>query len=158
MAIRWWDPTGELAQMHRSMDRLFDQFFASGTGSTQAEPEGRPPTYYLPLDILEADDAYVLYASVPGFSPEQVEVTYTDGVLAIQATTSDWQPKGEWLRRERHWGNWSRKLQLPAEVQPDKIAASFDNGILTVTVPKAAKPQPVKIAVGSGDRTLASKN
>ena len=55
--------------------------------------------------------------------------------------------QGRWLRQERPWGNWTRKLELPKEVQPDRIQADVEHGMLRLTVPKAATAQPVKIAV-----------
>lgn len=157
---RWWDPTNELAQTHRMMDRLFDGFF--GPGGT-AEPDGQTPapTYLVPLDILETEDAYILEAAVPGFSPEKVEVTFDEGILTIQAQSEPVSVNGQWLRRERPRGNFQRKLQLPTEVQGNRIAANFENGLLTVTVPKAARPQPVKIPVSQAAgqaRLAAAKN
>lgn len=157
MAIRWWDPLGDVAQMHRNMDRVFEQFFGPG-GSSQAATGDQLPTHYLPLDILETEQGYTLYASVPGFAPEQVEVTFADGLLTIQATAQPVTLEGEWLRRERPYGHWVRRLQLPNEVQGDRIEASFDNGVLVVTVPKAERPKPVKIAVGSGKKAIAAAN
>lgn len=157
MAIRWWDPFGDLGQMHRNMDRVFEQFFGPG-GTSQPTSGDQLPTYYLPLDILETEHAYNLYASVPGFGPEQVEVTFADGLLTVQATAEPVTMQGDWLRRERPYGHWVRRLQLPNEVQADKIEAAFENGVLVVTVPKAERPKPVKIAVGSGKTAIAAKN
>jgi HSP20 family protein len=152
MAIRWWDPMTDLLQTHRMMDRVFEQVFGSG-GTTAAQgAESQTPTYYLPLDILESDEAYVLTASVPGFSPEQVEVSFQDGVLSIQATAEPFVPTGRWVRRERAYGNLVRRLELPQQIEGGKISAAFDNGLLTITVPKAAKPEPVKIAVAAPAR------
>jgi HSP20 family protein len=157
MAIRWYDPVGDLAQMQRTMERLFDQCFGpGGTSAANSDTPAQASTYQLPLDILDGDDAYMLYASVPGFTPEQVDVTYSDGVLAIVANAPQWQPQGEWLRRERLWGNWVRRLQLPSEVEAEKIQASFENGVLAISVPKAVRPKPIKIAVGNGKKELAA--
>jgi HSP20 family protein len=159
MAIRWYDPVTDLAQVHRTMDRLFEQFFGPGGTSTPSpDATAEVPAYQLPLDILDGDDAYMLYASVPGFSPEQVDVTFSDGVLSIVANAPQWQPHGEWLRRERPWGVWVRRLQLPSEVEAGKILASFENGVLTITVPKAARPKPIKIVVGDGKKALPAKS
>ena len=156
--IRWWDPSSELAQTHRMMDRLFDSFF--GPGGSSSPDEGALPTYFMPVDILETDEAYVLEAAVPGFPPEKVEVTYDDGILSITAQAEPVSVNGQWLRRERPHGSLVRKLQLPTEVQSDKIAAGFENGVLSITVPKAARPQPVKIPVSkpSAKQLAAAKN
>ena len=143
---RWWTPTNDLMTASRVIDRMFDQFFGYGTPSDQNE--GGTPTYGLPVDVLEGDDAFVLYASVPGIPKDNVDVTFEDGILTITAKAAPFERQGKWLRQERPWGNWSRKLELPKEVQPDKIRADIENGMLTVMVPKATTAQPVRIPVG----------
>jgi HSP20 family protein len=148
--FRWWNPSGDLYAATRAMDRLFDEFF--GPGGTSAPQQGlnggEMPTYQLPVDILETEGSYVLTASVPGFDPSQVEVTFADGVLTILAKAQPEKVTGRWLRTERPHGSFLRKLELPQQVQGEKIAAGFENGLLTVTVPKQAKPEPIKIQVG----------
>ena len=67
--------------------------------------------------------------------------------IAVKAVPLDAQ--GKLIRQERPWGNWSRKLELPAEVDSANIAAQFHNGVLTLRVPKAAKAKPVRIPVGA---------
>jgi HSP20 family protein len=64
------------------------------------------------------------------------------------------QLEGTLIRQERPWGNWSRKLELPTEVDPANIAARFDNGVLSVRVPKAAKAKPVRIPIGAADKLI----
>lgn len=160
MAIRWWDPMTDLLQTHRMMDHVFEQFLGSGGSASMDAGEAETRTYYLPLDILETEEAYVLTAAVPGFNPEQVEVGYQDGVLSIQAQAEPSVPAGRWIRRERAHGNLVRRLELPQQIQADAISASFESGLLTVTVPKAAKPQPVRIAVDTApaQKQLAAKS
>lgn len=150
--VRWWGPNTDLTNATRVMDRLFDQVF--GYGSTPQVDEGTP-TYGLPVDILETDDAYILYATVAGASAEDVDVTFEDGVLSLSAKAAPFERQGKWIRQERPWGNWSRKLELPKEVQPDRIEAGVEHGVLTVTIPKAAQAQPVRIPVG-GAKQLKS--
>ncbi|GAC1653933.1 MAG: hypothetical protein NVS9B1_04150 [Candidatus Dormibacteraceae bacterium] len=154
---RWWDPSTELAQTHRMMDRLFEGFFGAGGDGTEGQE--RLPTYFMPVDILETEDSYTLYGAVPGFDPEKVEVTFDEGILTIQANPQTIPAGGTWLRRERPHGSFVRRLQLPTEVQAAKIAATFENGVLTVTVPKAPRPQPVKIPVGAaGTQSIEATN
>lgn len=160
MAIRWWDPMTDLLQTHRMMDRVFEQVFGSGGSAAPDGGEAETPTYYLPLDILETEEAYVLTASVPGFNPERVEVSFQEGVLSIQAAAEPFVPTGQWIRRERAHGNYVRRLELPQQIQGEKISAAVDNGLLTVTVPKLAKPEPVKISVSTtpSQKQLAGKS
>lgn len=146
MASRWWTPSPDLMHATRLFDRMFDQFL--GYGGSPDQPEGGTPTYALPVDVMETDDAFVLYATVAGIPGDNVDVTYEDGVLALTATAAPFERQGRWLRQERPWGNWTRKLELPKEVQADGITADVENGLLVVTVPKAAAAQPVRIPVG----------
>ncbi|HEV2953121.1 MAG TPA: Hsp20/alpha crystallin family protein [Candidatus Dormibacteraeota bacterium] len=148
MNVRYWDPWADVLQAQRDMDRLFDQVFGQAGSRRAVVGEGdEKTTYLLPVDILEDKGAYKLTASVPGFAPEDVDVTWHEGVLAIEAKAPDRKVEGTWLRKERGYGSASRRLQLPSQIEPDRISASFENGVLTVTVPKAQAAQPVKIAV-----------
>lgn len=151
--VRWMAPN-DLLSVTRTMDRLFDEFFGPGGTSAPAREQGEAtlPTYTLPVDVLDTEDAYVLMAPVPGFAPEAVEVTFDQGVLVISAQAAPMQVQGKWLRQERPYGSWLRRLQLPERVESDRITAGFEHGLLTVTVPKATRPQPVRIPVGSGQK------
>ena len=69
---------------------------------------------------------------------------------ALPVDVLEFERQGRWLRQERPWGNWTRKLELPKEVQADGIQADVENGMLRLTVPKAVTAQPVKIPIGAG--------
>ncbi|HKC18547.1 MAG TPA: Hsp20/alpha crystallin family protein, partial [Candidatus Dormibacteraeota bacterium] len=112
---------------------------------------------YLPVDIFESDESYTLVASVPGFKESQVEVTFEDGILSIKAKAEDPRTPGRWLRQERPYGSFVRRLEVPAQVETGKIGAHFDNGELTITIPKTAKPKPVKIQIGTGAKEMPAK-
>jgi HSP20 family protein len=146
---RWWSPASDMMTASRVMDRMLDQFF--GYGQAAEQEQTGTPTYALPVDVLETDDSFLLYATVAGVPGENVDVTFEDGVLTISAQAAPYERQGRWLRQERPWGNWIRKLELPKEVQPDRIEADVQNGLLAVRVPKAATAQPVKIPVTSAD-------
>ena len=148
MSVRWWRPSHESMSTAQAMDRLFDQFF----GNETSQPEGGTPTYVLPVDILETEDAYQLYATVAGLTQEDVEVTFDSGMLTITAKATPLHTQGRWIRQERPWGELKRTLQMPKEVEASKIEATFENGVLMVRVPKAAAAKPVRIAVGGGSK------
>ena len=155
MSITWWSPNADARSAARAMDRLIEQFFGEQTpDSTQSQT---PPTYYLPVDIFESEEAYTLVASVPGFKEEQVEVTFEDGILTIKAKADEHKAPGRWLRQERPYGSFVRRLEVPAQVETAKIAAHFDNGELSVTIPKTAKPKPVKIQIGTSKTQVGAK-
>jgi HSP20 family protein len=151
-AVRWLNPDAGLMAGPHSVDRLFEQLFGYGAAS----PENGTPTYALPVDIVETEDAYQLYATVAGVPQDGVEVTFENGMLSITVRAAPMELQGNLIRHERPWGNWSRKLELPKEVDPASIAAEFENGVLMVRVPKAAKAKPQRIAIRAADKSIGS--
>jgi HSP20 family protein len=146
MALSRWSPINELTGLHNTMDRLFGDMFESiEAGSVEAT------TFRLPVDIKETKDGYQIKAPIAGFKPEEVELTFTDGVLSIKASHKEdkSQKEGNYVRREVVFGNFQRQIVLPPDVQGDNIKASFDNGLLTVEVPRKVKPQAKRIEVHS---------
>jgi HSP20 family protein len=148
--LHWLGPGSDLMISPRSMDRLFERFAGYGA----ATQEDGTPTYALPVDILETDDAYVLHATVADVPSDAVEVTFEGGVLSIAVKAVPAEVQGTLIRQERPWGNWSRKLELPTEVDSANIVAQFHNGVLSLRVPKAAKAKPVRIPVGAADKAI----
>jgi len=133
------------------MDRMFEQLFGYGAVSQ----EGGAPTYALPVDIVETEDAYELLATVAGVPEDAVEVTFQGGMLSIAVKAVPIELQGKFIRQERPWGSWSRMLELPKEIDSPNIAAQFENGVLTVRVPKATKVQPQRIAIGGVSKASA---
>src|SRR5438445_11671377 len=141
---------GSLMAGARPIDRLFEQFL----GYEAAIREDGTPTYALPVDILETEDAYELHATVAGVPQDGVEVTFEGGMLSITVKAVPIELQGKLIRQERPWGNWIRKLELPTEVDSASIAAHFENGVLTVRVPKVAKAKPVRIPIGAAEKLI----
>jgi HSP20 family protein len=112
------------------------------------------PTFYLPVDIKETDNGYLVEAPVPGFKPEDVEVSFSDGMLTISASRKEEreEKEGRYLRREVAFGNYQRRIALPGDVQADNITARFEDGVLRVEVPRATKPVPRRIQVQPGEQ------
>jgi len=139
MAMNRWSPM-------RDFDRLFTDFFSSPL----VDNGGEARSWYLPLDIVDRGQAYQVKAAVPGFKPEDVEVTFGDGVLSINAQRKHEAESagGSYLRRELTFGNFTRSIQLPGDIKQQDIQADFENGMLTIDLPKVAAPEPVKIPVG----------
>jgi HSP20 family protein len=102
-----------------------------------------------PVDLYESADGYTLKATLPGVTPDQLEINATSHGLSIKAEVkADSQVKEEsWLLRERRYGTFQRGFELPTEIDPNKVEASFENGVLTVMLPKAeaVKPRQVKV-------------
>ncbi|MEM7801894.1 MAG: Hsp20/alpha crystallin family protein [Chloroflexota bacterium] len=145
-----WNPTRDIRSMNREMDRLMASFFGTPTVKTNNADWG------LALDVIENDDAFTLSASLPGITPEDVEITINDNVLTIKGEThSETTPESEednkntgtYRIRERRYGSFSRSLTLPKNVDVDHIEASQENGVLTLTLPKRAEAQPKRITI-----------
>jgi HSP20 family protein len=105
----------------------------------------------MPLDIEENEDGYVVTASVPGFTSENLTIEVEDDVLTIRAEQEgdEEQERGEWRLRERYMGAIERKLRLGKSVNTEAIEAELEHGVLKLTLPKAeqAKPQLIKVKV-----------
>lgn len=126
---------------HRFVDRLFRDF------------EARPRFDQIGprVDIVESDEAFELTAEVPGYRPEDVEITFHEGVLTVagKVETSDEKSdnRGKVIFRERRRGAFSRSFKLGDAVDADKIEATVRDGVLAVTLPKAAETRPRQIAI-----------
>lgn len=143
--LRWLGSGFDLMTAPRSIDRVFDQLFGYGASSL----EDGTPTYGLPVDVVETEDSYQLYATVAGVAKDGVEVTFEAGTLSLAVKAVPFDVEGNFIRQERPWGNWRRRLELPKDVDAENIVATFDNGVLIVRVPKAAKAKPQRIAIGA---------
>jgi HSP20 family protein len=106
-------------------------------------------TLGLPVDVIENKDNVVVRASVPGMQPEDIDVSISGDVLTIKGETKSEEKVQEdnYVRQERHFGKFERSLQMPSMVVADKADAKFENGVLTLTLPKAeaSKPKTIKV-------------
>ncbi len=143
--ITRWEPYRELATMRQMLDRFFEDDFSRFPSLW----ERRPDAMSLALDVAEKDDAYIVKASVPGVPAEDVEVTLTDNVLTIKGEMKADKEINEerYHLRERRFGSFVRSVTLPTAVEADKIEAVNENGVLTLTLPKAEAVKPKKIEV-----------
>jgi HSP20 family protein len=140
-----WDPFGEMAHLHRAMDRLFDEGFAR-PWRLGAWEDGEA---FLPLDVYETEDELVVKASLPGIKPEDVDVSITGDTLSIKGEfkSEEETKKPSYYRQERRYGSFHRAVTLPTQVESDKAEAVFAHGVLTLTMPKAeaVKPKTIKV-------------
>jgi len=133
----------------REVDRLFDAFF----GQTDREARRWVP----PMDLVEADDHFVLKADLPGLSEEDVSIEIQDDTLTIsgERKTEHEQRERGWYRIERSFGSFSRSLSLPEGVDADAVSAEFDRGVLEIRIPKPEERKPRRIAI-KGDGAPAA--
>ena len=140
MVLQRWDPFGELRRVDDVFARQFRDF-RYGSGQAGAWP--------VPLDITHEDDSVVVKASIPGVKPDEVEVTIEDGRMTIEGKTaveSD-ESRGGYVVRERRTGRFYRAIRLPETVDADGAESRYENGVLTVTLPKQASRKARKIEV-----------
>lgn len=130
-------------------DRLFDSLWgASGGGSRGGSLMRAPET-----DVVETEKEIRVVTEMPGLRPEDVEVDVENNVLTIRGEKREARGEGEggkYHLAERRYGTFARSFVLPRDVDPDRIAASFDQGVLTVRIPKSEKAQRRRIQVGGG--------
>ena len=140
-----WEPTRGMTSLREAMDRLFEQSFMQ-PGWLSA---WMGPSDMLPVDVYETDDKLVVKAAVPGVKPEEIEVTVTGDLLTIKGEfkSEEKTEKANYLRQECRYGSFCRQIGLPAGINADKVAATFENGVLTLEMPKAeeAKVKTVRV-------------
>ncbi len=149
MAITRWDPFSQMMSLRQAMDSLFqDAWVRPGFGGMiQGATTGT-----LPLDMYETNDELVVTATLPGLKPEELDISIQGDVLRIQGEVKrDESIKNEQFhRQEREYGRFYRELALPVSVKSDAVDARFENGILTLHLPKAEEAKPRRIQVRSG--------
>jgi HSP20 family protein len=109
------------------------------------------PAFHQAIDVQRTDDGYRVEAALPGFKPEEIEVTLERGTLTISAKRSEEKKteQGRYLRREMYSADFRRRLVLPAEVKAEDVQASYENGVLRVDVAYAPASDAVRIPIGA---------
>jgi HSP20 family protein len=151
MALIRWEPLAEVNTIQNEMNRLFNTFFDQPNQTGRGN--GTTRRWLPPMDLVETGEHYVLRADLPGLSDGDVNVQLEGNVLTVsgerKAEHED-QQEG-YHRLERAFGAFSRSLTLPEGVDPDRIEAHFDQGVLEIRVPKPEqkKPRTVQITLGA---------
>lgn len=147
MYLTRWEPFRESRRMHDMLDRFMVRTFLD-TPWFDGFGAGR-----LPLDVVHTDEAWVVKASVPGMKPEEIDISVSGDTLTIQGESKqELESKDENVQyhlRERRFSRFSRSLTLPGGVNADQAKAEFENGILTLSLPKTEQVKPKRIAVKS---------
>jgi HSP20 family protein len=143
--VRWQsqesNPFAELGRLRDEVERIFSSY--------AADPEPFFSRVYPAVNLTEEGDNFYVRAELPGVRPEDLDISVVEGRLLLRGErkvdTED--QKGNYHRKEREAGVFRRILSLPARVDAGKVAASFKNGVLTITLPKAEEAKRRKIAV-----------
>jgi HSP20 family protein len=140
-----WEPWSDLVSLREVMDRLFEESVVRPRAGWLAPLSAES----LAVDMYETDDNVVVKTAVPGIKSEDIDVSITGDVLTVKGETKAEEKveKANYIRQERRYGAFSRSLTLPSTVMADKAAAEFENGVLTLTLPKAEEVKPKTIKV-----------
>ena len=155
--VRRPSPFGELLSLRQAMDRLFEDSFVRPRPWGSNLIEGTT----LPLDVSSTADELVVEAALPGVKPEDVDITIENGTLTIRGQSSSERraEEGDYLVQEIRRGEFSRSITLPSGLEPDKASASFENGVLTLRVPKAeqVKPRQIRISPTTNGQSVTTE-
>jgi HSP20 family protein len=145
MNLMRWQPFSDVVTLRQAMDRWAEDSFAGAPHVTGLFGEGTG----MPVDMYQTDDNVVIKASVPGIKAEEVDITISGDTLSIKGETRTEQEvkKENYFRQERSYGAFSRSIVLPRSLQTDKADATFENGVLTITIPKAEEIKPKQIKI-----------
>lgn len=145
-ALSSYQPYRNVSSLQDEVERAFRQAFE---GRSMASPAG---AFSPALDVEETEDAFTLHVELPGVNSDDVEVSLEENVLTIAGERRFYDEReAEGFRRiERHFGRFHRSVRLPDRVDPDGVSASYRDGLLTVTVPKAEESRPRRIEVTAG--------
>ena len=140
-----WQPMGETVTLRDAMDRLFDEAFTR----PWAMGDGRISRFAPAVDMFETENEVVVKAALPGMKAEDVDINVTGEMLTIKGELKEENESKDkaYHIREHRWGSFERSMGLPTAVVPDKAKAEFENGILTVTLPRADEVKPKTITV-----------
>jgi len=158
MAIEQWHPFQDILSLRDAMDRLMQESFVRPGNLL-----GISSQISLPLDVAEHEGEFVVHASLPGVKPEDLQITIQGDLLTIRGETkTEEERKGQrWILREQRSGMFQRSVRLPVQVNADQVQATFEHGMLTLTLPKseAAKAKQISInaqpQIGATPTTLS---
>ena len=139
-----WEPNREFVSLREAMNRLMEDSFVGGYAQGH---ENGGPELRLPIEAYTTDHEIVVKAAVPGLKPEEVEITIEGDTLSLRGEFKRPVENVNYLISERAWGRFSRTLQLNVPVEADKAEAVFENGLLTLTLPKAEAVRPKVIPI-----------
>ena len=145
-----WEPFRDLVSLREAMDQLFEESFIRPQAGALAPVRSES----LALDMYETDDAVVVKSAIPGIDPDDIDISVTGDTLTIKGETKAEEEVEEenYIRRERRYGSFARTVTIPTSVLAGKAEAEFENGILTLTLPKAEEVKPKTVQIKGTSR------
>ena len=144
MAVMRWEPFREMGTLRNAMDRLFEEGLIR---PSRLWPElGQGETA---VDVYQTANDVVVKATLPGVKPDEVDISITGDTLTIKGEHKEEKEvkQEDYFHKERRYGTFSRSLLIPVQVNADKAEAVFENGVLTLTLPKVEEVKPKQIKV-----------
>jgi HSP20 family protein len=138
-------PEGGMTTFRKELDRLFDRMWDGDDAATVG-------SWAPKMDVSETKEAFLVKAEIPGMEPKDIQLTMENGVLQLRGEKRQEEEKKDerYYRVERSYGSFVRTMRLPAQVDADKVNATFKNGLLTIHLPKLASaaghPIPIQPA------------
>ncbi len=149
-----YQPFTRMSSLRQAMDRVFDErFFVPYRFFTFRSDETAP------IDVYHTEKEVVVKAALPGLKPEEVDISLSGDYLTIKGEIKAEEKieREDYLYREHRYGAFSRSIVLPGELQTDKAEASFEDGILIVTIPKSAEAKPKQIKAKAKAKAVRGK-
>lgn len=139
-----WEPAREMMTLREAMDRLFDDAFTRPLSIRDGWSMASPA-----IDMYQTENDVVVKASIPGMKAEDVQINITGDVLTLKGESRQEEERNDraWHIREQRFGSFERSVALPTAVKSDKADAVFENGVLTITLPKADEVKPKTINI-----------
>lgn len=136
-----WNPVNPVS-LFNEFDRLFER---------PSLQQNTSRDWSIALDVVEKDDNYMIKATVPGINPDELEITLEDGVLTLKGEikSDEEVEEAKYHVRERRYGSFSRSIRFPVAVNGDAVEATYNNGILSLNVPKAEAVKPKRITINA---------
>jgi HSP20 family protein len=140
---------GDLPAVANRLSRLLDETFRTWPGFAQEDNGSIVSAWLPPVDVYETREAVMIIAEVPGIRAEDVKISLENNVLTIRGEKrQEKRDENERVHRyERSYGLFERSFTLPATVDSDRITASYDGGVLTISLPKVERARPREITV-----------
>jgi HSP20 family protein len=148
MAITRWSPFRDVVSVQDEMSRLFDDVF----GQRLARVQWTEGVWSPSVDVTEDKDSVVVKAEMPGLNKDDIKISVQDSILTLKGEKKQEKEEKEtdYHRIERSYGSFCRSFQLPTTVRADKIKANYEDGVLSIILPKTEEVKPKEIPIGIG--------
>lgn len=155
----------DVISLRNAVDRLFSDNLSSGSMRTLWSSNASGAAANVPLDVYATEQALTIIASLPGIDPADIEISVLGEQVTLKGsivsvTRSEEARDATWFLHELPRGTFTRVLTLPFEVDADAAEATFDNGMLRLTLPRAdaARPRQIRVQIGGGSREALAES